>query len=179
MKYAVNTKTQEEYDTLVQAYEDIGWRWPSEIKPTNLGAYHWYEEETCVRFEDDFGYADKDWYESEGYTILTLKQALNKIKDMNKPMHNLQVGDIIKDVGGDFRRVLTAQGEGEYRTYGMSHYSDYRSSNDLKRHGLTYTAFELERDYFTLATEPKKKTVEQILSSLPEDEKETIRKAMK
>ncbi|MDD5133044.1 MAG: hypothetical protein PHD81_03065 [Candidatus Nanoarchaeia archaeon] len=45
---AVNTKTQEEYQILMQVYEIGGWGWPGGELPTSVNRWNEYKQDTCI-----------------------------------------------------------------------------------------------------------------------------------
>lgn len=60
----VHTKTQEEYDRLMQILEDKGYKWVIKGKPTELNIWAVHKENTCIRLENKgLGYARKGFYE--------------------------------------------------------------------------------------------------------------------
>ena len=88
---AVNTPTQESYNTLMQVYECGGWKWVNGDLPTS-GNLFWKsnKEKTCVRGENEFAYGTKDNYK-ESWEILPTQEFYNKqnitddmIKEINE-----------------------------------------------------------------------------------------------
>jgi hypothetical protein len=62
-------------------------------------------------------------------------------------LQTLNVGDIVSletENGTRFRRVLSASGAGEFRTYGMSCAGRSKDGSSMKKYFVTLTAYELE-----------------------------------
>ncbi len=145
---AVHVKTQAEYDTLMRAYEVKGYVNYFMVRPTQINQWPCCKENTCIDFRSAFRYGHESSYQINGYEIITLQQALKEL-NMNE-LETLQVGDLVKTRDGCYRRILIASGEGELRVYGLSGNTNDLAIDDLKRHGLTYTAFELKERGFSL-----------------------------
>ena len=84
-------------------------------------------------------------------------------------------GDLLKDKSGNTCRVLTTEGAGEYRTLMISGCGDHTAPS------VSYTVAELKKDGYTLVMpeEAKERTVGDVLATLPDSDKEIVRKAMK
>jgi|TARA_Y100000310_G_C20477238_1_gene712994 hypothetical protein len=88
---AVNPRTQEEFDVLMQVYEFVGWRWSGSWDKPTANKEYWekHREETCVDTGIDweykewreFGYGEISLYENNGITPLLPNEfyKLNKI----------------------------------------------------------------------------------------------------
>ena len=91
-KTAVNTLTQEEYNTLMQVYERGGWKWCTGELPTSENLWKDYKEKTCIKVSNKFTFATRNYYEKERYhQIIPTKEFYNKqnitpdmIKEINK-----------------------------------------------------------------------------------------------
>jgi len=77
------------------------------------------------------------------------KNELRLIISMNKTLETLEVGDIVVE-GATFQKILTVQGEGELRVYGLSDVSTDLTSDKLKKYNGSYTAFELKEDEYNI-----------------------------
>jgi len=74
---AIHTKTQEEFNKVLEMFEKKWWKWPSWDNPTKLkGVWESYKEETCIDYENNFRYADRKF--SEWYEIISFEQFLKE-----------------------------------------------------------------------------------------------------
>ena len=65
-KAVYRTKTQEEYDWLMEKLEEAGCVWTTGRKPTELDTFHIYKSDTCIFLEDKkLIYAGFDFYKNE------------------------------------------------------------------------------------------------------------------
>ncbi|MCK4650458.1 hypothetical protein KAT36_04480 [Candidatus Pacearchaeota archaeon] len=87
----VRVPTQEEYDTLMQVYECGGWDWNHGKLSTSFNCWNKYEEETCVRAEERFVYANNEFYIERNQKILSTSEFydiqkinLEMIKEINQ-----------------------------------------------------------------------------------------------
>ncbi len=65
-KAVYRTKTQEEYDWLMEKLEEAGCVWTTGRKPTELDTFHIYKSDTCIFVEDKkLIYAGFDFYKNE------------------------------------------------------------------------------------------------------------------
>ena len=150
----VNTKTQEEYDELMKIYEDGGWEWNYKIKPTAMSSWSLHKADTCVRVQNRFGHADKDWYEDEGCKIITLEE-FKKEQGIMK----YKVGDILRDNScvRQYIKILGVCGE----AYMASDTGTTFNSGRLMQGGGIYTESELDELSYELYTpEPEIETIE-------------------
>ena len=74
----VHLLTQEEYDELMQIYEDAGWRWINGYKPTGFNGWCLHKENTCIRAYDKFAKCDIGYYKRKGVDIITLDEFKKK-----------------------------------------------------------------------------------------------------
>ena len=71
----VECETQAEYNELMQIYEDAGWTWISGDKPTNKD--NWASSETCIKARNNFQYTQRQYYISNGYSVISLEKFKN------------------------------------------------------------------------------------------------------
>lgn len=69
-------------------------------------------------------------------------------------LETLEVGMMVHSSDKYIRRVLTAQGEGEYRVYGLSHYKEENDNDYWKKFAYHCTAFELKKKGYTVFSPP-------------------------
>lgn len=113
-----------------------------------------HKADTCVRVQNRFGYADKDWYEDEGYKILTLEQ-FKKEQNIMK----YKVGDILRDNSycKQYIKILDICGE----AYIASGIGTTLDNSYLMKGGDIYTESELDELSYELYTpEPEIETIE-------------------
>lgn len=94
-----------------------------------------------------------------------------------KTLETLEVGGEV-DVGNDaFKRVLTkpSSGEGDYKCYGLS------QTNNPKVYDGVYTVYEMKKHKWKPknTTPVEERSVDDVLASLSEEDKEILKKAMK
>lgn len=89
-KIAVHTPTKKDWKRLTKAmekYTDWVWTGGGE-KPTEYEDHNKYKEDSCIDFfkegyrGDGIGFASKAWCEEENYTIITVDEAINKLKNL-------------------------------------------------------------------------------------------------
>ena len=90
-KIVINVRTQKEYDELMEIYENKGWFWNDWAEPALYKNWDTYKENTCVRYEDIFWYADIDFFKDMWYKILTFKE----FKDMENK-ETFKKGEIVE-----------------------------------------------------------------------------------
>ena len=105
---------------------------------------------------------------------------LKELKDcqlLPPSLETMSVGDEVGRRENEVRRVLTAQGVGEYRTYILSELCNHKVSN------LHATAYDLSKAGYKPLPWPEQeessRTVDDVLEGLPEKDKEIIRKRLK
>lgn len=82
-----------------------------------------------------------------------------------RTLETLEVGDYVEVDNGYIRRILMAQGEGEYRTYNLSNFHDRTHEDSLStcrelKQPLSFkTAFELEEEGYTPYTPDEETTL--------------------
>jgi hypothetical protein len=82
-KTVVHCKTREEFDRLMQIYQEAGWVWSNDHNPVGEkyhGEHVWNieREETCVLCIDKFGFDCCKHFLSTGFQILTLSEFLRE-----------------------------------------------------------------------------------------------------
>jgi len=83
---AVNTLTQEIYNTLMQVYECGGWKWYGGDLPTQDNYWTYYKGKTCIRVKNEFSYEDEKYYRKTiGYKIISTKR-FYKIQNITPDM---------------------------------------------------------------------------------------------
>jgi len=76
-KIAINTKTQEEYNRVIEIFEKKGWVWNSWRLPTNwLNMWNDYKENTCVDYKNNFRRADINSDIQLWYKIISFQEFL-------------------------------------------------------------------------------------------------------
>ena len=70
----VNTKTQQEYDELMEICERGGWKWCDGRVPTDDNCWVKYKENTCVKACDYLTYSPINYFKGEGYQIISLQE---------------------------------------------------------------------------------------------------------
>lgn len=99
----VNTKSQKDYDNLMQVYEAGDWKWKScDVLPTKYNKWIVFQKGSCIEAGVDswkkgtynngrFGYSHKAFYQEHGWNILSSKDFLSIemitpeiLKELNK-----------------------------------------------------------------------------------------------
>lgn len=101
------------------------------------------------------------------------------IEPMEYTLETVPVGSLVKSQNDYYRKVLNAIGEGESRILFLSEYSKDSQSKDLQRLDEFTNAFELRERDFTVVNSTPSRTLDDVLSSLPEGDKEIVRNAVK
>ncbi|MDO8516987.1 MAG: hypothetical protein Q7S33_02575 [Nanoarchaeota archaeon] len=78
---AVNTSTQEDYDTLMRVYECGGWKWGNGSKPTMGNNWNSYKANYCIdlgihyrtKAKGEFCGGSMEWNSSNNWTIISPK----------------------------------------------------------------------------------------------------------
>ena len=78
MTKAIHTKTQEQYDKVMEIFEKKWWKWCGWGKPASKNNWNEYRENTCIRYEDKFAYHYIDWYKEEWYEIISYEDFLKE-----------------------------------------------------------------------------------------------------
>lgn len=167
----VHTPTQQDYDTLMRALEKKGgYSWEFERSPTSYLS-HWdiHQEKTCVDHNQELrlNFSDKKWYIENGYTIITLEEALKELNiSMEKTLENLEVGDLIRNSRGNNVRVLAALNDpGAVRAYLLSCRSEDCQSDELGSASIWSTVADLRRNNY-LPYSPVKMTLAEVAAKL-------------
>lgn len=141
-----HTPTQEAYTHLMKTLKKEGYRW-SGVRGGEITIEDLEEaptEHTCICLNEDnknIGLATKEFFQTD-QTYAKIK--IETYMPQEKTLETLEVGDLIVDEYGIYRRILMAQGEGEARCYALSEGSDDLDSTYLKEGGYLWTAYELK-----------------------------------
>lgn len=73
-KTVVNTPTQKKYNTLMQVFECGGLVWANEDLPTQNNYWDHYREKTCIDAENEFKRGRKEFYQEEGYKVISSQE---------------------------------------------------------------------------------------------------------
>jgi hypothetical protein len=76
-KTAVHTPTPEGYDLLMQVYECGGLN-GNGIEPTKFGNWIVHKEKTCLHISNVFFRANEEYYQEEGYNIISPQKFYNQ-----------------------------------------------------------------------------------------------------
>ena len=96
--YAINTKTQDEYNELMDYLNDMGFKWDSGMSPREENRFRYYQEETTIlrllSREYGFGYMDT----SCNYHTVVPFQEFKKVhmEDNTMEKEKIEVGDTVK-----------------------------------------------------------------------------------
>ena len=80
---AINTETQQEYDELMELFDEYNIRWGTDKRATRNNFWGADTNETCINYEKDSNcimYSPKDFYLKEGFNVI-------KYKDFIKDYH--------------------------------------------------------------------------------------------
>lgn len=141
-KVIYRTRTQEEYDWLIEQLEDADCWWRDGKKPTEVAIFRIYKSNTCVEVSDKtLGYADFDFYKNESgyedYEFIEVSDIIYPYKDTaGKPKLSLVPPQIIFDIA-----EVREYGNKKYPSGGKDNWKnvdidDYKDA--LLRHTLKY-----------------------------------------
>jgi hypothetical protein len=73
MNKVIHTKTQEEYNQVMEIFEKKGWTWIGKTKFTD---YNWdlYKEKTCIQYKNEFSFCNKKYYIKNDYEIISFNE---------------------------------------------------------------------------------------------------------
>ena len=82
MKTVIHAKTKEEFKRVLEIFDKKGWKWYSGNEPLEK-IYYWNDdkEETCIRYENNFAYTNKEWYLKNGWKIISFEEFLKTEKE--------------------------------------------------------------------------------------------------
>lgn len=104
MKYAVHTTKNGDDKKLLKLYEKVGWKWQTGSAPLKSagGPY------SAIAFYDGFGHCPVSYYRNEGYTIITVAEAEQKLKAMYPEKFGISIPHIKPEVYkvGDMVEIL-------------------------------------------------------------------------
>ena len=126
-KFVVSTPTQEDYDRLMEAYEKVGWRWCNRVKPKKAKYYEYYADETCIMLNDRVEFCNLNFYKEEGYTVISLDEAIAKLKEMYpKELSNYLVGVELSLADKDtLKDIYKHQADEDHSMYDLIDYSSF------------------------------------------------------
>jgi hypothetical protein len=83
----VHTKTEKEYERLMELYEKKGWKWLSGEEPTDFKIWFYYKKQTGIIFSDKFQYGRISYYKEKykDIEILSISEAELRLKDRQLP----------------------------------------------------------------------------------------------
>lgn len=90
-KYAMHCKTEEEARDFCEYLHNVGRKWRSGDNYKENVEYSGYKNKTAYSFNEG-SFADSNWYQERGYTILEWSDFMNK--EFTKA--DLKTGDVIK-----------------------------------------------------------------------------------
>ena len=73
---AINTETQQEYDELMELFDEYNIRWGTDKRATRSNFWGADTNETCINYEKDSNcimYSPKDFYLKEGFNVIKYK----------------------------------------------------------------------------------------------------------
>lgn len=115
--YVVHTKTQEQFDKVMEVFNEYGLVWLSGKNPTdNFHCWERYGKDTCVDVSDNFAYSHKNAYKKhiaagEDYDIITFNKFMkNKEQIMDEVDKTISVRqeraeEIIKSLDGTIKSL--------------------------------------------------------------------------
>ena len=121
-KVIYRTRTQEEYDWLMEKCEEAGCKWANEKLPTEDNQWRRYFTETCIDIKDEeMTFADFDYYNGnpdyKDYEFIFVSDLMHQYKDTaGKPKLSQVPPQIIFDIA-------------EVREYGNKKYPDGGKDN--------------------------------------------------
>jgi len=84
-KVAVNIRTAKQQDKLFKAYDEMGWNTGLIKEGMCLpSVFEMYGKDICVEFQNDNYACDIDFYKDNNYEIITVTEALRRLKKMKK-----------------------------------------------------------------------------------------------
>ena len=85
MTTVIHTKTKAEFIKVLQIFNKKKWVWGSGDKPLEfINYWDYYKKETCIEYENKFGYSRKEYYKKNGYKIISFKKFL-KMEELEVP----------------------------------------------------------------------------------------------
>jgi len=93
MTKVIHTKTIEEFTRVLKIFDKKGWIWSSGCKPLEkISFWNEYKKQTCIGYENYFGYSPKEWHERNGWEVISFKEFLEMEKEQPK-IHPDFIGD--------------------------------------------------------------------------------------
>lgn len=170
-KIAVNTKTQKEYDELMEILDKDGYSWVMGEKTTDHNFWSEHKNKTCIDVNDKdwVSYSNYQYFEEKNYKILTLKEFKErnmKTLEEKKTFLNLKAGDTILDSNGDKRFILAVLFQDEKRAVYLLSCPDEEDINTAGVATGPYTSSDLEACGFTLPNQKEEEPVELTLDEV-------------
>jgi hypothetical protein len=102
-KEVIHIREEWMWDVVMKRLEEKGWKWMSGNYPTKTDISSWdeYKENSAVRYENNFGKGDIDYYRRDEYSILSFEDfcsregisSLQPTSDVEINTYGLSVGD--------------------------------------------------------------------------------------
>lgn len=141
-KVIYRTRTQEEYDWLIERLKEAVCKWNTGSKPTELDIFHTYKSDTCIFVEDKkITYADSDFCKNESdykdYEFIEVSDLMHPYKDTSgKHKLSLVPPQIMFDVAEVREYGNKKYPEGGKNNWKNVDIDDYKDA--LLRHTLKY-----------------------------------------
>lgn len=115
-KIAVNVRTQEEYDELMDIYEKKGWSFMWKQKPKGESYWYMHEEDTCITYCDAFHLSRSSFHEEKGYRVITLSELKQMEQDIIWNQNWVAIDDLVhrRDESPLPRYVYVSSDSAEY-----------------------------------------------------------------
>lgn len=141
-KVIYRTRTQEEYNWLIEQLEDADCWWRDGKNPTEVAIFRIYKSNTCVEVSDKtLGYANFDFYKNESdyedYKFIEVSDLMHPYKDTaGKPKLSLVPPQIIFDIAEVREYGNKKYPEGGKNNWKNVDIDDYKDA--LLRHTMKY-----------------------------------------
>lgn len=74
---AINCKTKDEFQRVLEIFEKKRWQWCDGDKPTsNVKKWYNYQSYTCIEYDNFFGYANMQFCKNHGFQIISFEEFL-------------------------------------------------------------------------------------------------------
>ena len=86
MNKVIHTKTQEQFNTVLELFENKNWTWATGEDPLQ-GTERWtnYRKQTCISLDnDELMFSGLDYYKGKGYEIISFEEFMNEINGLPK-----------------------------------------------------------------------------------------------
>lgn len=100
----IHTKTQGEYDQLMEELEKVGYRWSNGKKATEINQWKIYEEKTVIGLDGGLGFADTDGFyvKSENCPIIPFTEIFGEVEEKCSNCGYLESGKVIETNEGGY-----------------------------------------------------------------------------